>query len=99
MKLATFTGGGAPQPGVVVDEATIVPLGALAPDMLTLIGHWDALKNAVEAAATAREGALDLASVRLLAPVPRPGKIMAIGLNHADHIAETGMETPAHQIW
>jgi 2-keto-4-pentenoate hydratase/2-oxohepta-3-ene-1,7-dioic acid hydratase in catechol pathway len=99
MKLATFTNGGAPMPGVVVDETTIVPLGAQAPDMLTLIANWTALRNAVEAAAAMRDGALDLASVRLLAPVPRPGKILAIGLNYADHIAETGMETPAHQIW
>lgn len=99
MKLATFTHGAAAMPGVVVDETMIVPLGMLAPDMLTLIAGWDKLKNAVETAAAAREGALDLASVKLLAPVPRPGKILAIGLNYADHIAETGMETPAHQIW
>ena len=99
MKLATFTNGAAPQPGVVVDETTIVPLGAVAPDMKSLIAGWDALHSAAAAAATAREGALDLAAVRLLAPVPRPGKILAIGLNYADHIAETGMQTPAHQIW
>jgi ureidoglycolate lyase len=37
--------------------------------------------------------------VRLLAPVQRPGKIMAIGLNYADHIAESNMETPQQQIW
>lgn len=30
----------------------------------------------------------------LLAPVDRPSKIIAIGLNYADHIAETGMDTP-----
>ena len=99
MKLATFTSGNTVMPGVVVDEATIVPLGAIAPDMLTLIANWDALHSAVEAAAAARDGALDLASVRLLAPVPRPGKILAIGLNYADHIAETGMETPKYQLW
>ncbi len=99
MKLATFTNGGAAMPGVVINETTIVPLGALAPDMLTLIANWDALQGAVEAAAAARTGALDLAAVRLLAPVPRPGKILAIGLNYADHIAETGMEKPVHQIW
>jgi len=37
--------------------------------------------------------------VRLLAPVPRPGKIMAIGLNYADHVAESGLKTPERQIW
>ena len=37
---------------------------------------------------------LPLADLVPLAPVPRPGKIFAIGLNYADHIAETGLETP-----
>ena len=73
MQLVTFTSGAAPQPGAVVDETMIVPLSMIAPDMLTLIAHWDTLRSAVEAAAEARAGALDLASVRLLAPVPRPG--------------------------
>jgi 2-keto-4-pentenoate hydratase/2-oxohepta-3-ene-1,7-dioic acid hydratase in catechol pathway len=33
-----------------------------------------------------------LANVKLLAPVPRPGKIVAIGRNYADHAAETGVK-------
>ena len=37
-----------------------------------------------------------LADVELLAPVPRPGKFLAVGLNYADHIAETGAETPRY---
>lgn len=36
----------------------------------------------------------DLAEHRLLAPVT-PGKIVAIGLNYRDHIAEAGLELPA----
>jgi 2-keto-4-pentenoate hydratase/2-oxohepta-3-ene-1,7-dioic acid hydratase in catechol pathway len=40
-----------------------------------------------------------LASVQLLAPVLRPGKVFAIGLNYADHIAESQMATPEHQVW
>ena len=38
-----------------------------------------------------------LANVRLYAPVPRPGKIIGVGRNYADHAAETGVapfETP-----
>lgn len=35
-----------------------------------------------------------LSSVTLLAPVPRPGKYLGVGLNYADHIAETGLEPP-----
>jgi 2-keto-4-pentenoate hydratase/2-oxohepta-3-ene-1,7-dioic acid hydratase in catechol pathway len=33
-----------------------------------------------------------LAEVRLLAPVPRPGKIVAVGRNYADHAKETGVD-------
>jgi 2-keto-4-pentenoate hydratase/2-oxohepta-3-ene-1,7-dioic acid hydratase in catechol pathway len=37
--------------------------------------------------------------VRLHAPIPRPGKIMAIGMNYADHVKEMGREPPQHQVW
>jgi 2-keto-4-pentenoate hydratase/2-oxohepta-3-ene-1,7-dioic acid hydratase in catechol pathway len=40
-----------------------------------------------------------LKETRLLAPVARPGKVMAIGLNYADHIRETGQKMPPNQIW
>ena len=41
------------------------------------------------------EGALvPLAEARLLAPVPRPGKLICIGLNYRDHARESGMEIP-----
>jgi 2-keto-4-pentenoate hydratase/2-oxohepta-3-ene-1,7-dioic acid hydratase in catechol pathway len=39
-----------------------------------------------------------LMDVRLLAPV-RPRKFLAIGLNYADHIAESGMEAPQFPIF
>lgn len=34
-----------------------------------------------------------LSEVELLAPVPRPGKVVAIGRNYADHAKETGTAT------
>jgi len=37
--------------------------------------------------------------VTLLAPVPRPGKVLAIGMNYADHLKEMGRERPPHQVW
>ncbi|AJG22331.1 Fumarylacetoacetate hydrolase family protein [Cupriavidus basilensis] len=40
-----------------------------------------------------------LDGVTLLAPVPRPGKILGIGLNYADHVAESKMEPPTDQLW
>jgi 2-keto-4-pentenoate hydratase/2-oxohepta-3-ene-1,7-dioic acid hydratase in catechol pathway len=39
-----------------------------------------------------------LAGVRLLAPV-RPRKFLGIGLNYADHIAESGMEAPEYPVF
>lgn len=42
--------------------------------------------------AQAGAGALPLASVRLRAPLARPGKIVAVGRNYADHAKETGVK-------
>jgi 2-keto-4-pentenoate hydratase/2-oxohepta-3-ene-1,7-dioic acid hydratase in catechol pathway len=48
-----------------------------------------ALRSAARSAAAAgRPGDVDRA--RLTAPVPRPGKIVAVGLNYRDHVAEQG---------
>lgn len=38
---------------------------------------------------------VDASTLELLAPVARPGKIVAVGLNYADHTAETGFTPPA----
>jgi ureidoglycolate lyase len=105
MKLATFqaAAGDADELGVVIEGGRIVPLSrrapALASDMCDLIARWDQVEGETRRIAAAAGETLALAEVRLRAPLPRPGKIMAIGLNYADHIAETGMERPAHQIW
>lgn len=37
---------------------------------------------------------LEREGVRLTSPVPRPGKVIAIGLNYKDHAAESKMELP-----
>jgi 2-keto-4-pentenoate hydratase/2-oxohepta-3-ene-1,7-dioic acid hydratase in catechol pathway len=37
-------------------------------------------------------------SLRLVAPVPRPGKVLAIGLNYRAHAAESGAEIPQYPI-
>ena len=102
MKLSTFDAGAGPQLGAVTGDR-IVPLHAAAPglpgDMIGLISAWPALEREVRRIADAGAGAVPLDQVRLLAPIRRPGKIMAIGLNYADHIAESNMGTPEHQIW
>ena len=46
----------------------------------------------------ARGESWPLEDVRLLAPVPRPRAIFGIGLNYADHAAETGGQKPEAPI-
>jgi len=41
-----------------------------------------------------RGPSFDLASVKLLAPVPRPPKFICVGLNYRDHAAESRSEIP-----
>tara|TARA_R110000868_G_scaffold411582_2_gene705678 strand:- start:28540 stop:29388 length:849 start_codon:yes stop_codon:yes gene_type:complete len=41
---------------------------------------------------------LDAADLRVGAPIARPGKIVCIGLNYADHAAEGGMAIPAEPV-
>lgn len=39
-----------------------------------------------------------LSEVELLAPVPRPGKIVCVGLNYRDHALETGKPIPTEPV-
>ena len=60
----------------------------MGPDLVTYLS-----------AGEAHDGArVPLADVRLLAPVPRPGKVIGIGLNYRDHAAESGQPIPAEPI-
>lgn len=103
MKLATFSQGSASELGVVLDGERIVSLSRAAPslarNMIDLIARWSQVEGEVRRIAAEAKDPLALADVRLHAPVRRPGKIMAIGLNYADHIAESNMGTPEHQLW
>lgn len=95
MRLATFKTGEMPQIGRVEGDSLV----SLAPrflSMVDLISRWDAVKEEVR---TATGVLTPVDSVQLLPPIPRPGKIMAIGLNYADHIRETGASLPERQVW
>jgi len=101
MKLATFTESGATRIGVVDGDA-IIDLSVAAPDLPDeMVEFLEAGKPALQTARAAMsDGArVPLSSVTLRAPVLRPGKIMAIGLNYADHVAEAKVEMPGHQMW
>ncbi|HSZ51211.1 MAG TPA: fumarylacetoacetate hydrolase family protein [Caulobacteraceae bacterium] len=101
MKLATFSAGAEPELGVVADDR-IVSLSRAAPrlaaDMIDLIRSWEAVEAEVRRIAGSG-GARPLSEVRLMAPIRRPGKIMAMGLNYADHIEEANLGRPEYQTW
>ncbi len=98
MKLARFTIGSAAELGAVEGDR-IVALTGLAADMTDLIARWPTLEAAARKMAKDASRSFALKDVNLLAPIARPGKVMAIGLNYADHIAETGAQKPEHQTW
>ena len=99
MRLASFSHEDRRRVGVILGDE-IVDLLLARPDAPTGMREFLALgaegRAAAEVAVEKGGNRLPLAEVELLAPVPRPGKFLAVGLNYADHIAETGAETPAY---
>jgi 2-keto-4-pentenoate hydratase/2-oxohepta-3-ene-1,7-dioic acid hydratase in catechol pathway len=82
VRLVSFEGGF----GRVEDDA-VVPMGPSLVD-------WLAFGTQGVATGAPRP----LAEARLLAPVPRPGKIICVGLNYRDHAKETGQELPKEPV-
>jgi 2-keto-4-pentenoate hydratase/2-oxohepta-3-ene-1,7-dioic acid hydratase in catechol pathway len=104
MKLVRFAGVNRARLGIIVDGA-IAPLDSLVatyPTMLSIITGGEAALAQVREVAAQGVGQVDLASVKLLAPIERPGKYLAIGMNFNKHIAEAaslGVEKPKQQFW
>ncbi len=99
MKVATFHIDGAHHVGVVDGEeiADVTAADAsLGPDVGAVLAAG-ALDRVADVASRAPRR--PLADVTLAAPVLRPPKFLAIGLNYAAHVAETGAKPPEHQLW
>jgi 2-keto-4-pentenoate hydratase/2-oxohepta-3-ene-1,7-dioic acid hydratase in catechol pathway len=107
MRLATYDRDGEPRAALVTGEYVIDAADAaeatgtsLPSDMLSLIEEGDASLGALRAIIDACESDENvrieherpLSSVRLLAPVPRPGRnIVCVGLNYAEHASESAV--------
>jgi 2-keto-4-pentenoate hydratase/2-oxohepta-3-ene-1,7-dioic acid hydratase in catechol pathway len=94
MKLATFTHNNVTRIGVVANDEIVdaATLPDLPQDMIALLEAGPHALERLREQAERGGGRLPLAEVHLEAPVPRPPKFLAIGLNYADHIEETGRE-------
>ena len=88
MKLVTYSvGGGMPEVGVV-ENGEIRPLGHES--MVDFISHGGSPEPG--------EAVVRVEDARIHAPVPRPGKVICIGLNYEDHAEETGAAIPEKPI-
>jgi 2-keto-4-pentenoate hydratase/2-oxohepta-3-ene-1,7-dioic acid hydratase in catechol pathway len=62
-------------------------------DMLAFFNGGESARKQAQQLAERGE-AIPLQSVRFLPPIPRPGKIVAVGLNYRDHAMEQGAAQP-----
>jgi len=87
----------APRVGLVGDGGILdlAPFGITSIHEL-LAGDRTRLREVERARAVTDRPLIDPASVALRAPLPRPGKIICIGLNYADHCREQGIDPPAY---
>ena len=105
MRLVRFGEPGAEVPGVLDVDGVLRDASSLvadwdgpslAPDRLAALAPRVAGLPAV--AGWEPDHATTGGGVRLGSPVARPGKVVCIGVNYADHAAESGMETPAEPV-
>ena len=102
MKLLRYLQEGKVHLGVLRDDAVVNIDGLGFPTMLDIVrSGYPALERIADHLVTA-ESALALKDAKLLAPIERPGKYLAIGMNYAKHVEEAdklGVARATHQVW
>jgi 2-keto-4-pentenoate hydratase/2-oxohepta-3-ene-1,7-dioic acid hydratase in catechol pathway len=97
MKFVTFQGASArSHAGVVLGDRVVGLAAAGYSDMIAVLASGQEGRARIEDFVhnPPADSTFPLASVRLLAPVPRPPKLICIGLNYRDHAAEAHQEIP-----
>jgi 2-keto-4-pentenoate hydratase/2-oxohepta-3-ene-1,7-dioic acid hydratase in catechol pathway len=104
MKLLRYAEGSDTRLGVLEGE-TIIDLRPMAhdyPTMLSIVGGGAVALARVKEVVAEREHTCPKAGARLLAPLERPGKFLAIGMNYRKHATEAerlGVAKPQQQFW
>jgi 2-keto-4-pentenoate hydratase/2-oxohepta-3-ene-1,7-dioic acid hydratase in catechol pathway len=98
MKLITFTHNQWSRVGAVVDNTVVDSLGnpRIPATMIAFLNAGAHALSAMQRQIDDGDNRIALNEVKLEAPVPRPGKYLAISLNYAEHIAETGKDKPEY---
>ncbi|HBY62350.1 MAG TPA: 5-oxopent-3-ene-1,2,5-tricarboxylate decarboxylase [Solibacterales bacterium] len=92
MKLLTYRRpGAANEAGVLMGAGQVAPLAAAG--LNCCVSALGALDKVREYAAS-NPATIPLSSVKLMAPIPRPPKLICVGLNYRDHAIESKMEIP-----
>lgn len=100
MRLVTFAREGRTGVGVLVGDAGLIDLSRAlgVPDMVGLLaqGAPGLERVRAEAERTRPADLIPIGEVRLLAPVPRPGKLLCVGYNYLGHAARGAVDLPRH---
>jgi 2-keto-4-pentenoate hydratase/2-oxohepta-3-ene-1,7-dioic acid hydratase in catechol pathway len=94
MRFVTFAVDGKSRPGVLSGQTVSDLSTAGYVSLLDFIESGPEGRTAAEKLA-AGGGGYPLDKVKLLAPIPRPRKLICVGLNYRDHAAETNSEIPS----
>ncbi len=96
MKLVTYSNSDTPAIGAFLKDS-ICPFtndSSLPNEMKAFLEGGEVNMNKATDLLEKAENLIPVDSVTLLSPILNPQKILAIGLNYADHVKESGMETP-----
>lgn len=103
MKLLQYDSGQGSRFGVLKGDGIVDVAEAGGPQSIAeVIAGGPAVLAALADLVARSEPSVPLAGARLLCPVPRPGKYLAIGMNFRKHVAEAaalGVEPPKQQFW
>lgn len=97
MRFVTFGAGNEAHAGVVSGSEAVLDLSSIGfGSLLELIESGPHGRAKVEnfIYSPPEEAKHRLADVQLLAPIPRPRKLICVGLNYRDHAEETGAQIP-----
>lgn len=71
----------------------------LPPSLAAILAAGPGALKRIAAAIEAAQAWIDSAEVDFLAPIPRPGKVLGLGMNYLAHVKEMGREVPTAQTW
>ena len=99
MKLIRFGAVGNEKPGILMEDGTRLDVSAFGSDYdESFFGH-NGIEKLAEWLQTNQTTCPKVgADVRLGVPLTRPSKIVCVGLNYAQHAAESGMQIPKEPV-